>query len=67
MLNEIIELCLVEFKKPKIRNKIEQEITIPIIDFLMDKLQIYIAGGMVVVGIIILLMFYNLYVLVKLL
>ena len=42
IIKEIIELSIIEFKKPKNRTKIEAEILSPIIEFILEKIKPYI-------------------------
>lgn len=41
-MKEIIELSIIEFKKPKNKKKIETEILSPIIEFILEKIKPYI-------------------------
>ncbi len=60
-LNDILDLCICEFRKRKNQQKIEDEILGPVIDFILEKVKPYILGMSIFLITIILLMICILY------
>lgn len=63
IIKEIIELSIIEFKKPKNKIKIENEILSPIIEFILEKIKPYILFTSIFLITIILLVLSILYLL----
>lgn len=44
IVNEIIQICVCEYRKEKVKRKVEEEIIGPLIDYILEKIKPYILG-----------------------
>ncbi len=55
IINEMVDICIREYKKEKIKTKVEEEVVGPLIDYILEKIKPYILGMSVFLTTIILL------------
>lgn len=62
LIDEVLDICICEFRKEKNKKRVEDELIGPLIDFILEKVKPYILGMSIFLVTIILLILCILYI-----